>query len=58
MITTSIAESLETAGLGALCDSAAKRLVSYKSVVAWILKTAYREKAFTKRGITIRWRWC
>ena len=58
MITTSIAESLETAGLGALCDAAAKRPVSHKSVVAWILKAAYREKAFTKRRITIRWRWC
>ena len=58
MITTSIAESLETAGLGALCDAAAKRLVSHKSVVAWILKAAYREKAFKKRMITIRWRWC
>ena len=43
MITTSIAESLETAGLGALCDAAAKRLVSHKSVVAWILKAVCRE---------------
>ena len=58
MIKTSIAERLESAGLGALCEDAEKRLVSHKSWVAWILKAAYREKAFTKRRITIRWRWC
>ena len=52
MITTSIAESLETAGLGALCDAAAKRLVSHKSVVAWILKAAYRKRYYLPNCMT------
>ena len=43
MSNTSLAESLDYAGSGARYDKSAKRIMSFKSVLAWTLKSVCKE---------------
>ena len=43
MSNTSLAENLDYAGNGAKYDKTAKRIMSFKSVLAWTLKSVCKE---------------